>query len=80
MEWVAPFEHEPSHFLDEQRHAPGANGDALDRVSGKRIVLGDGADHLPHLAEIERNQRDNAVMRPRRPGRAKFGARRRDDH
>src|ERR1700689_2981107 len=41
---------------------------------------GNDADHLAHLAEIERNKRNDAMMRPGGPGRAKFGARRRNDH
>ena len=74
------FEHEPRHFLDEQRDTAGADRNTLECVRGKRIKLGNGADHLAHLLTIERNQRNDPMVRARRPWRAKFGARRGDDH
>ena len=74
------FQHQPRYLLDEQRDPARADGDTFERIGGKRIALGNGADHLAHLVTIERNQRNDPMVRARRPRGAKFGARRREDH
>ena len=74
------FEHQPRHFLDEQRDPARANCDTFDCVGGERTALRNGANHLAHLLTIERDQRNDPMVRARNPRRAKFGARCRDDH
>jgi hypothetical protein len=69
---IACFEHRSRQVLDEQRDAAGAHGDALERVGGKRRALGNGADHLAQLLTIQRNRRNDPMMRARHPRRAKL--------
>ena len=42
----AALQHQPRHLLDEQRHAAGAVGKALDHLLRQRVALGDRRDHL----------------------------------
>lgn len=57
-------EQQPRHFLDEQRHAAAAFGDARDHALRQGMA---------------RRERDHAMMRSELLGRAEFGPGRRDD-
>ena len=59
---LAAFEQQSRHFLDEQRHAAAALGDARDHVLRQGLARRDLADHARDLAAIERRERDHAVM------------------
>ena len=66
---LAALQQEPRHFLDEQRHAAGALGHAIDHFLRQRVAGGKLADHVPHLMAVERRERNRAVMRAHAPGR-----------
>ena len=69
---LASLQEKPRHFLDEQRHAAGALGDAIDHFLWQRVERRKVADHMPHLIAVERRERNRAVVRARPPGRPGF--------
>src|SRR5580693_2930072 len=76
---LAALEQKAGDLLDEQRHATGALVDPLNDVHGQRMMGREFTDHFRDLRAIERGQGDHAVVRPRAPGWAELGPRRRDD-
>ena len=71
---LASLQEKPRHFLDEQRHAAGALGDAIDHVLCQHVVRRKVADHMPHLIAVERRERNRAVVRAHPPGQPEFWA------